>query len=306
MTADRSPLALFAGFTPLDVTTGRARIRGVMAGEGPPVLLLHGYPESHAAWHAVAPALAEGHAVIVPDLPGYGRSEQNDDGLWDKREVATELVTMMAALGHDRFHLAGHDRGARVGYRMALDHPDRILSFCPMAVVPILDVWPAVDSDFAAGAFHWFLFLQEERLVETLLAADPQAFIDITLKHMAGGLDRLHPAALADYRAAFARSSVRAAILKDYRASPAGDIACDRADRAAGRKITCPVLTMWPEERLVAEIAAGGEPSSLMVWQRWADDVTQLRVGCGHLVPEHAASEVIAALLPFLSRAGRG
>ena len=290
---------LFDGFAALDVATPRVRFAGVVGGKGPPVLLLHGYPQTHAAWHEVAPALAEHHTVVVPDLPGYGRSLVTEPGAWDKREVAAELVAMMRRLGHERFHVAGHDRGARVGYRLALDHASRVSSFCPMAVVPILDVWPAVDREFAKGAFHWFLFLQPSGLVETLLAADPDAFLDATLTHMAGSLDKLHPAALADYREAFRRPSVRAAIIKDYQAADGADATYDAADRAAGRTLSCPVLVFWPEERLVAEGAEGGAITAVDVWRRWAADVSGVRMSCGHLVPEHAASGVIQAILPF-------
>ncbi len=294
---------LFDGFAALDVATQRVRFAGVTGGKGPPVLLLHGYPETHAAWHEVAPALAERHTVVAPDLPGYGRSLLTEPGTWDKREVAAELVAMMRELGHERFHVAGHDRGARVGYRLALDHASRVDSFCSMAVAPILDVWPAVDREFAKSAFHWFFFLQPSALVETLLAAGPDAFLDAALTHMAGTLDKLHPAALADYRAAFRRPSVRAAIIKDYQAADGPDAAHDAADRAAGRTLSCPVLVLWPAERLVAEGAGGGAVTAVDVWRRWAADVSGVRVSCGHLVPEHAASEVVQAILPFIEAA---
>jgi haloacetate dehalogenase len=298
------PIAgLFKGFAALDVATRGVRFAGVMGGKGPPALLLHGYPETHAAWHEVAPALAQNHTVVVPDLPGYGRSQQTKAGAWDKREVAAELVALMRHLGHERFHVVGHDRGARVGYRLALDYPSHVSSFSSLAVVPILDVRPAVDWAFAKAAFHWFFFLQPEHLVEKLLAADPDTFLDATLTHMAGSLDSLHPAALADYRSAFRQPSVRAAILKDYQASDGTDLAYDTADRAAGRMIACPVLVLWPEQRLVAQGAESGAIAAVDIWRRWADPVSGVMVPGGHLVPEHAAPEVIRALLPFFHAA---
>ena len=298
------PIAgLFDGFAAIAVDTARVRFAGVMGGKGSAVLLLHGYPQTHAAWHDVAPLLARHHTVVVPDLPGYGRSLLRDDGAWDKREVAAELVLLMRSLGHERFHVVGHDRGARVGYRLALDHPGQVSSFTSLAVVPILDIRPAVDWAFAKGAFHWFLFLQPGELVETLLAADPDVFLDATLSRMAGSLDTLHPAALADYRAAFRRPKVRAAMIKDYQASDRTDVAYDEADRAAGRKIACPVLVLWPDERLVAESAESAPPSAVDVWRRWADQVSGVTVSCGHLVPEHAAREVVEAVLPFFKAA---
>ncbi len=296
-------LDLFDGFVAMDVATDRVRFAGVTGGKGSPVLLLHGYPETHAAWHEVAPRLAGHHTVVVPDLPGYGRSLLTDDGVWDKREVAAELVALMRSLGHQRFHVVGHDRGARVGYRLTLDHACHVSSFCTLAVVPILDVRSAVDWQFAKAAFHWFFFLQPGGLAEKLLAPDPDVFLDAMLTHMAGSLDRLHPAALADYRAAFRRPSVRAAIMKDYQASDRTDAAHDAADRAAGRTIACPVLVVWPEERLVAQGAENGAITAVDVWRRWADEVSGVTVPCGHLVPEHAASEVAGALLPFLEAA---
>lgn len=290
---------LFAGLAELDTATARVRFAGVTGGAGTPVLLLHGYPQTHAAWHEVAPALAARHAVVVPDLPGYGRSRITDDGVWDKRECAAELVALMRALGHERFHVVGHDRGARVGYRLALDHPARIVSFSALAVVPTLDVWPAIDAAFARGAFHWFLFLQPSGLPERLLAADPDAFLDAALTGAAGSLDRLHPAALADYRDAFRRPAVRAAMIADYRAAPASDLAHDAADRAEGWRIACPVLSIWADERLVAT----GADTAAEVWRRWADDVSELTVPCGHLIPEHAPDAVVGAILPFLATA---
>ena len=298
-----SPLpipGLFTGFAALNMATERAQFAGVTGGEGPPVLLLHGYPQTHAAWHAVAPGLAPHHTVVVPDLPGYGRTLLLEPGDWDKREVAAELVRMMRALGHERFAVLGHDRGARVGYRLALDHAAHVSAFCSMAVVPTLDVWPAVDRAFAKGAFHWFLFLQPADVVERLLAGDPDAFLDAALTQMAGGLDKLHPAALADYRAAFRRPSVRAAIIKDYQAAYGADNDHDAADRAAGRKLSCPVLVLWPQERLVAQASGPGPMTAGDVWRRWADTVSTVEVSGGHLVPEHAALEVVREVLPFL------
>ena len=301
MSNPQAGTGLFEGFSPLECATTRVRFSGVIAGEGPPVLLLHGYPQTHATWHAVAPELAAHHTVIVPDLPGYGRSAVIDAGPWDKRAVAIELVAMMGALGHERFAVVGHDRGGRVGYRLALDHPDRVNAYCSLAVVPTLDIWPAIDREFAKWAFHWFFFLQPGDLPERLLAADPDAFLDATLSHMAGGIDTLHPAAVADYRAAFRQPSVRNAMIQDYRAAYGSDTDHDSADRAAGRKIACPVMVFWPRhQRLVASGMASGTLTAAAVWQRWSDNVQGLDVSCGHLVPEQAPEAVLADLVPFL------
>lgn len=295
--------SLFPSFAKLDQTTSRARFSGVIGGEGSPVLLLHGYPQTHATWHVVAPDLAERHTVVIPDLPGYGRSELLDPEPWDKRAVAAQLVELMQCLGYDQFAVVGHDRGARVGYRLTLDHQQRVLAYCSAAVVPTLDVWPAVDREFARSAFHWFMFLQPGSLPEELLSADPDGFLDATLVHMAGAIERLHPTAVSDYREAFRKPSVRSAMIKDYRAAYDSDEQHDEADRLAGHKITCPVLVLWPrQQRLVAAFSPGETLEAITVWRRWADDVQAVEIDGGHLLPEQAASAVSAALLPFLER----
>jgi haloacetate dehalogenase len=295
-----SPHRLFDGFAKLDYTTSRTRFSGVVGGKGPPVLLLHGYPQSHACWHAVAPALATRHTVIVPDLPGYGNSQTLDAGPWDKRSVGIELVAMMRALGHERFAVIGHDRGARVGYRLTLDHPDHVRAYAALAVVPTLDVRAAVDWRFAMGAFHWFLFAQPGDLPERLLASDPDAFLDATLEQMAGGIHKLHPAAVIAYRDAFRKASVRHAMIEDYRAANGPDVEHDLADRAAGRSIACPVLVLWAAERLVAKGMESGTLTAAEVWRRWADDVRGVEIASGHLLPEQAPDAVLDALTPFL------
>ncbi|MGJ5181454.1 alpha/beta fold hydrolase [Bradyrhizobium oligotrophicum] len=298
--------SLFEGFSRLDHTTTGVHFAGVMGGDGPPVLLLHGYPETHATWHAVAPALAQRFSIVAPDLPGYGRSLVRNDGAWAKRDVATELVSLMQSLGHRRFAVVGHDRGARVGYRLALDFPQQVTAYCSIAVVPTLDVWPAVDREFAKRAFHWFLFAQPGDLPERLLAADPDAFLDDTLDHMAHGLSSLHQIAVADYREAFAKASVRRAIIKDYRAAYDIDVQHDAADRRAGRKIACPVLVLWPRhQRLVADRGHDDVLTPGTVWRRWADDVREVDIDGGHLLPEQAPEAVVETLISFLAQHGR-
>jgi haloacetate dehalogenase len=300
-----SPLdgGLFHGFNALDVATANVHFRGVVGGSGPALLLLHGYPQTHAAWHAVAPTFAAGHTVIAPDLPGYGASTLLRDSAWDKREVAAERVAMMHRLGHERFSIVGHDRGARVGYRLALDHPSLVTAYVSLAVVPTLDIWPAVDREFAKDAFHWFLFAQPGDLAEKLLSGDPDAYLDQTLEQMIGSLAKLHRAALADYRSAFRRPSVRAAMIKDYRAGYGSDTENDAADRAAGRKLHCPVLVLWATERLVAQGVSPGGATFVDVWRRWADDVSGFDVPGGHLIAEDATADVIRLVPPFLGRA---
>lgn len=299
--ASASAENLFDGFSPIHCTTSRVQFAGVMAGKGPPILLLHGYPENHMTWHAIAPVLAANYTVIVPDLPGYGDSIVLDDGPWHKRAVAAQLVAMMQALGHAKFAVVGHDRGARVGYRLTLDHPDCVTRYCSLTVVPTLDIWPAVDRAFAKSAFHWFLFAQPGDLAERLLEGNPDAFLTSTLDSMAGGIGKLHPAAVAAYHASFRKPAVRRAMIEDYRSAYGIDVDHDAADRNEGRRIHCPVLVAWAAERLVATGMDAGPLSAADVWRRWADNVQGVDIACGHLLPEQAPEAVLEALLPFLA-----
>jgi haloacetate dehalogenase len=292
-----TPAPFFPGFRPLDVEAGEVRFAGVIGGNGPPVLLLHGYPQTHITWRRVAPELARSHTVIIPDLPGYGASRpQEMTPRWTKRRVGDALVAFMEGLGHSRFAVVGHDRGARVGYRLALDHPAMVTAFASLTVIPTLDAMASIDFRAAAKAFHWFLLAQPADLPERMLAADPDAFINAALEKMTGGRGFIEPAAMDAYRAAFRIPSVRHAICEDYRAAMDEDLALDTADYAAGRKMPCPVLVLWSEAERVT-----GRPTPLEVWQRWANHVSGTVTRGGHLQPEEAAQEVLAALGPFLA-----
>jgi haloacetate dehalogenase len=286
----------YRGFRPLDMEAGGVRFAGVIGGNGPPVLLLHGYPQTHIAWRRIAPALALTHTVITPDLPGYGSSLiTQTTPRWTKRRVGNALVALMERLGHKRFSVAGHDRGARVGYRMALDHPERITAFASLAVVPTLDALASIDFRGATKAFHWFLLGQQADLPERLLAADPDAFIDFALNKITEGREVIESAAMEAYRAAFRRPSVRLAMIEDYRSALDEDLALDEADFAAGRKLRCPVLVLWP-----AVDHADNRPTPIDIWRCWATDVRGSSTPGGHLQPEDAPEQVLAVLVPFL------
>ncbi|AJK50152.1 alpha/beta fold hydrolase [Burkholderia plantarii] len=294
--APADPRDAFPGFAALDAEAGGVAFRGRIGGAGAPVLLLHGYPQTHFAWRRIAPALARSHRVIVPDLPGYGASRiRHDTPRWTKRRVAEALVALMRGLGHERFAVVGHDRGARAAYRLALDHPARVSACASLAVIPTLDAFAAVDPAFALHAWHWFFLAQPDGLPERLLAADPDGFLDAALARMAGGLERVEPAALDAYRRAFRDPAVRHAICEDYRAAAAEDREHDAHDLAAGRRLACPVLVLWSE----AERKAAAT-SPVDVWSRWADRVTGAALPGGHLLPEDAPNEVLARLGAFL------
>lgn len=286
----------FPGFASLDVEAGDVSFRGRIGGSGSPVLLLHGYPQTHVAWRLIAPTLARSHTVIVPDLPGYGDSRtRNDQPRWTKRRVASVLVELMGRLGHERFAVVGHDRGARAGYRLALDHPQCVAAYASLTVIPTLDAFASIDKTFALNAWHWFFLAQPGDLPERMLAADPDAYLDTALAKMAGGLERIDPLALDAYRTAFRSPHVRHAMCEDYRAAACEDLEHDASDAAAGRKLACPVLVLWSESEQKARSIL-----PLDTWSRWAANVTGKGLPGGHLLPEDAPDEVLTSLQDFL------
>jgi len=287
----------FPGFASLDVEAGDVSFRGRIGGSGSPVLLLHGYPQTHVAWRLIAPTLARSHTVIVPDLPGYGDSRtRNDQPRWTKRRVACALVALMDRLGHERFAVVGHDRGARAGYRLALDHPQCVAAYASLTVIPTLDAFASIDKTFALNAWHWFFLAQPGDLPERMLAADPDAYLDTALAKMAGGLERIDPLALDAYRTAFRSPHVRHAMCEDYRAAASEDLEHDASDAAAGRRLACPVLVLWSESEQKA-----GSILPLDAWSRWAANVTGKGLPGGHLLPEDAPDEVLTSLQDFLA-----
>nr|WP_262913763.1 alpha/beta hydrolase [Rhizobium halophilum] len=270
-------------------------------GQGPAVLLLHGYPQTRAAWHRIAPQLAERCRVVVPDLPGYGRSciTGEPTGAGSKRRMAASLVTMMKALGHDRFVVVGHDRGGRAAYRMALDFPAAVSALVSVTVVPTPDMWEGANKGFGMGAWHWFMLAQPEPLPERLMSGDPQFLLENTLTKMAGNLAHLHPVALADYRACFDNPQVRHAMCEDYRAGATTDEVDDLADRAVGRRIAVPVLLLWEAGRRYGD---GREP--LDIWRDWADHIEGEGLEGGHLLPELASQQVFNRIVDFMVKTG--
>jgi haloacetate dehalogenase len=291
---------LFPGFAEQRIGLGDGTVmRAVTGGSGPVVLLIHGYPETLVAWHRLAPVLARDHTVVAADLPGYGESRLSATSRSltapSRRAFAADLLEMMDRLGHRRFAVIGHDRGARAAFHMALAAPDRVAALASLTVIPTLDVWEAIDGRFALRAPHWFFFAQPAEVLERLLGPDPVAFLDHVLTGMAGGLDRLDPLALASYRAAFSRREVREAVYRDYRAALSVDLDDERAARTEGRRLACPVLYLWEAESPPAD--------PLAVWRRWADTVSGAGIHGGHLQPEIGADEVLPQLLTFLAQA---
>jgi haloacetate dehalogenase len=255
-------------------------------------------------WHAIAPRLAERHTVVATDLAGYGasfRPEPADDHApHGKRALARDQVEAMAALGFDRFAVAGHDRGGRVAYRMALDHPERVERLAVLDIVPTGEVWSRADRDFARGYWHWAFLALPAPLPERLIGGDPDAFFDL---HVRAGLGlgaaagRYPEAVVAAYRATFDDPAVIAAMCEDYRAGATIDVADDDADRAAGRSIVCPVLVLWAGRGALPRFYG----DVVDVWRPWAPDVRGAAVDAGHFLAEDRPEDTTDHLLTFLA-----
>jgi haloacetate dehalogenase len=265
-------------------------------GAGPPVLLLHGFPETHFCWHRVAPRLAAGHAVVAPDLRGYGASRAPAGGAhgegFSKREMAAELVALMAGLGHERFAVVGHDRGARVAYRLALDQPDRVTRVAVLNTVPTIVQFERMGAGPSLGFWPWFLLAQPAPFPERLLAADPGGVLEHVFATWSADPRAIAPEAREAYRRALDPPTI-AAMCGDYRASFHVDRRHDAEDRAAGRRIAAPLLLVTgAEEAQLADAPA--------IWRAWAHGVASIEVPGGHFVPEEAPDELLAALSAFL------
>jgi haloacetate dehalogenase len=270
-----------------------------IGGSGPPVLLLHGFPETHLAWRKIAPRLALGHRVVCPDLRGYGQSDKPagdpEHQGYSKRALAGDAVALMRALGHDRFAVVGHDRGALVGFRAALDRPEAVSRLAVMDVLPAGDMWRSLGGTSGVFAFHLYLLAQPAPFPERLVGADPDAFFG----HFLDGWTRVPGAISPDVRAAYLQASrdpaAIHAVCEDYRASAFVDPPQEEEDRRARRRLTMPVLAMWqdPGERRLPF-----DPKE--IWGSWADRLETAVLPCGHFLPEERPAEVAAALEKFL------
>jgi haloacetate dehalogenase len=270
-------------------------IRCAVGGAGPPVLLLHGYPQTHAIWHAVAPLLAEHFTVVAADLRGYGDSGKPAPGKGDaeyaKRAMAADQVAVMAELGFDRFAVAGHDRGGRVAHRMALDRPDVVRALAVLDIVPTRHAFAHADGDFATGYWHWFFLTAGHGIPERMIGADPEFWIRARMTSRHAGGTPFDPAAMAEYVRCFDTESI-AASCADYRAAATIDLEHDEAD--AGRRLQVPVRALWGERSFV-----GRAYDVLDVWREYAEDVTGRALPSDHYLPEEAPVEVAADLTRF-------
>jgi haloacetate dehalogenase len=282
-------VSMFDGFALDRIDVGEVVLRVRHGGSGPPLLLLHGHPRTHTTWHRVAPLLARDHTVVCPDLRGYGGSTvpptRPDHAQASKRAMARDMLTLMRSLGHERFAVAGHDRGCYVAFRLALDHPQAVTRLAVMDGIPVLEALERCDARFAAAWWHWWFFAQTEKPAERFISRDPAAWYAVDPDRMGAGNH-------ADWLRAVNDPGTVHAMVEDYRAGPGIDREHEAADRAAGRRVTCPTLFALSVQDDLEDLY--GDP--LAIWRRWADDVRQVRIDSGHHMAEEAPAEVAAAL----------
>jgi haloacetate dehalogenase len=295
---------MLSDFQAAEIQTGETSIFVRSHGSGPPVLLLHGFPETHLMWRGVAPALAREFTVVCADLRGYGSSgcpaSTADHAPYAKRAMARDMIVVMEQLGFERFSVVGHDRGGRVAYRLALDHPELIERLVVLDILPTETVWACADARFALAFWPWVLLAQPEPLPERILTANAEVIVENALTQW-GSPAGVFP---AEVRAAYIESlkdPVHAhAICEEYRAAAGIDREHDKADRESGRRIKCPVLTLWSARGSLGTwyVSEGGP---LALWREWADDVRGYGLDAGHFFPEEAPEQTANALSQFLA-----
>jgi haloacetate dehalogenase len=286
------------GFEYTSIVVGPTNYGPGVAGRGPAVLLLHGFPQTHYCWHRVAPMLTGRNTVVVCDLKGYGESRSAPGGPsgegYSKREMAAELVELMARLGFERFSVVGHDRGGRVAYRMALDHPRAVERLCVLNIVPTVDQFERMAGEPSLDYYPWFFLAQPPPFAERLVSASAEYFLRHTLNSWAATAGAISPQAAERYLRAFTPEAI-SGMCSDYRAAFHIDRLMDAEDRQAGRWVRCPVLVHWGAEE------GSMSDGPLLVWRRWAEAVDGGPLPSGHFIPEEAPAELVASLRGFLS-----
>ena len=294
--------SIFPGYENRLVSIGDQRISVQVGGTGRPLLLLHGYPQNHSAWIKLAVPLARNFTCVIADLPGYGASSIPADTqgheTFSKRRMAALLVSAMASMGYANFSVMGHDRGARVAYRMALDHPATIRRLVIIEIIPTSDMWEAFSTEMAMKAYHWLFLAQPFPMPETLIARDPLFYLEWTLRSWAKDrcLDLFDSRSLESYREQMRDPARVHAMCEDYRAGASIDRWLDLADKARGAKITAPLLFVWSKSGFPA---ATGDPLSL--WKEWSHKLSGAEIDSGHFMPEENPNALLAAAVPFLN-----
>ncbi|AKA06632.1 alpha/beta fold hydrolase [Streptomyces noursei] len=290
---------LLPEFSHRTVDAEGVRINVQIAGEGPPLLLLHGYPQTHLIWHQVAPHLAAGHTVVLTDLRGYGDSDKPpsdpDHTTYAKRWMALDQLLVMRELGFDRFAVAGHDRGGRVAHRLALDHPHAVTALAVLDIVPTRHAFQHADADFGLGYYHWYFLAAGNNIPEHLIGADPGFWVRTRMSARHHGGTPFSSVAQDEYVRCFSDPAAIHASCEDYRAAASIDLVHDEADATAGRRVTCPLLALWGEHSFV-----GRHYDVLDVWRAYATDVRGQALPCDHYVPEEAPEATARLLQAFL------
>ncbi|MFT5395833.1 MAG: haloacetate dehalogenase [Gammaproteobacteria bacterium] len=288
---------MFVGdFDKVQIKTSSAEINLVHGGSGPPLLLLHGYPQTHTIWHHVAPRLAQSFHVICPDLRGYGDSSKppstSDHYPYSKRTMGQDMVEVMASLGYSEFFVAGHDRGARVTHRLALDYPEKIKKACVMDIAPTHHMFKTTDQHFATGYYHWFFLIQPDGLPEHMIGADPAYYLTEKLKRWSAPGAVFADEAVAEYVRCFSKPESIHASCEDYRAAASIDLVHDEEDM--NKKIECPLLVLWGAKGFVNRTY-----DVLAVWRERAEQIEGRAIDCGHFLPEEAPVAICDELLRF-------
>ena len=295
---DEPVTTLFPAFAPRRIDAGAAQIHCIVGGRGPPLLLLHGYPQTHAMWHRVAPELARSYTVVCADLRGYGDSSKPDSdsthAAYSKRAMASDMVEVMRALGFPRFRLAGHDRGGRVAHRLAVDHPDAVERVAVLDISPTRTMFGQTEQAFATAYYHWFFLIQPFDLPERMIGADPLFYLHRKLAGWSAGGGNFDPRAIAEYERCFSDPATIHATCEDYRAAATIDLEHDDADITAGRKVTCPLLALWGDKGVVHRLF-----DPINDWKQVAVDVRGRALASGHYLAEEAPEATGAALTEF-------
>jgi haloacetate dehalogenase len=298
---------LFPGTREVRIQADGAEIFARTGGSGPPLLLIHGFPQTHAMWHKVAPVLMQSFTCVMPDLRGYGYSScpQNDAAnlAYSKRAMASDLLALMTSLGHHRFAVVGHDRGGRVAYRMALDHPGFVNCLAVLDIVPTQAMWHNFSASLAMKVYHWLFLAQPHPLPEMLIERAPVSYLDYTLASWTKSKDlsSFDERALAEYRLHYATPEHIHATCNDYRAGATCDLAFDEADRAAGRTIRCDLLAIWGNLGIPAHNDGTIETAGpLDTWREWCGKVEGSGIDSGHFVAEENPDATLQSLVPFL------
>lgn len=299
--SDTKSADLFPGFESHQVPVSNGELFCRKGGNGPALLLLHGYPQTHVMWHKIAKPLAEHFTLIIPDLPGYGHSTipplSEDHRAYSKRSMALAMIDLMGFFDHDTFMVAGHDRGGRVAYRMGLDHPEKIAKLAVLDILPTYTYWQKMDREFALKIYHWAFLAQPAPFPENMISAAPVTYLEHTLASWTANKDlsAFAPEALDHYRANFLKPDRVAASCEDYRAGATADFLDDQADVKDKRKLTPPLLVLWGASGI-----ANSTSTPLDIWKEWANSVEGAGLDSGHFIPEETPEETSKWLTSFL------